>query len=75
MFPLLKFVILFWANHIYGNAMVYESRPRIVIITLNKKLYRIPKAVPPNVISLISAKQCRKVISMMGKFVFFVIFS
>ena len=27
------------------------------------KLYRIPEAVPPCVISLISAKQCRKVIS------------
>jgi hypothetical protein len=36
-------------------------------------LYRIPKAVPPSVISLISAKKCKKVISQMGKFVFFVI--
>jgi hypothetical protein len=42
---------------------------------LNKKLYRIPEAVPPSVISLISAKQCRKVISQTGKFVFFVILS
>jgi hypothetical protein len=42
---------------------------------LNKKLYRIPKAVPPSVISLISAKQCRKVISQTRKFVFFVIHS
>ena len=39
------------------------------------KLYRIPKAVPPSVISLISAKQCKKVISQTGKFVFFVIHS
>ena len=40
---------------------------------MNKKLYRIPEAVPPSVISLISAKQCKKVISQMGKFVFFMI--
>jgi hypothetical protein len=40
---------------------------------LNRKLYRILEAVPPSVISLISAKQCRKVISQLGKFLFFVI--
>jgi hypothetical protein len=38
-------------------------------------LYRIPEEVPPSVISLISAKQCRKFISQTGKFVFFVILS
>jgi hypothetical protein len=59
-----------WKFHV-----VYESRPRSVIITLNRKLYRIPEAIPPSVISLISAKQCRKVISQTGKFVFFVIHS
>ena len=32
---------------------LYESRPHSVIITLNKKLYRIPEVVPPSVISLI----------------------
>jgi hypothetical protein len=36
-------------------------------------LYRIPEAVPPSAISLISAKQCGKVISQTWKFVFFVI--
>jgi hypothetical protein len=59
-----------WKHHV-----VYESRPRSVIITLNRKLYRIPEAVPRSVISLISAKQCRKVISQTRKFVFFVICS
>jgi hypothetical protein len=59
-----------WKCHV-----VYESRPHSVIITLNRKLYRIPEEVPLSAISLISAKQCRKVISQMGKFVFFVIFS
>jgi hypothetical protein len=42
---------------------------------LNRKLYRILEAIPPSVIFLISAKQCRKIISQMGKFVFFVIHS
>jgi hypothetical protein len=59
-----------WKHHI-----VYESRPRSVIITLNKKLYRIPKAIPPSVISLISTKKCRKVVSQIKKFVFFMIHS
>jgi hypothetical protein len=47
-----------WKRHV-----VYEYRTCSVIITLNRKLYRIPKAVPPSDISLISAKQCSKVIS------------
>jgi hypothetical protein len=59
-----------WKHHV-----VYDSRPHSVIITLNRKLYRIPEAIPPSVISLISAKQCRKVISHTGNFVFLVIFS
>jgi hypothetical protein len=54
---------------------VYESRPRSVIITLNRKLYRILEVVPLSVISLISVNQCRKVISQTRKFVFFMIFS
>jgi hypothetical protein len=63
MFLLSKFVMFFWAKLIYVNHVVYESRPHSVIITLNMKLYRIPEAVQPSVISLISAKKCRKVIS------------
>jgi hypothetical protein len=59
-----------WKLHV-----VYESRPRSVIITLNMKLYRISKVVPPSAISLISAKKCRKFISQTGKFVFFMILS
>jgi hypothetical protein len=59
-----------WKHH-----AIYESRPRSVIITLNRKLYRIPKVVPPSAISLISAKKCMNVISQKGKFVFFVILS
>jgi hypothetical protein len=67
--------VLLGQPYLWKRHVVYESRPRSVIITLNKKLYRIPEAVPPSVISLIFAKQCRKVISQTGKFVFFVIHS
>jgi hypothetical protein len=67
--------VLLGQPYLWKCHVVYESRPRSVIITLNRKLYRIPEVVPPSVISLISAKQCRKVISQTEKFVFFVIHS
>jgi hypothetical protein len=56
-----------WKRHV-----VYESRHRSVIITLGRKLCRIPEVVLPTAISLISAKKCNKVISHTEKFVFFV---
>jgi hypothetical protein len=59
-----------WKCHV-----VYESRPRSVIITLDWKLYRIPEVVPSTAISLISSKQCRKVISQTKNFFFFMIHS
>jgi len=59
-----------WKQH-----NVYVSSPHSVIITFNKKLYRILMVVPYIVISLISPKQCRKVFSHMGKFVLFMILS
>jgi hypothetical protein len=52
---------------------VYESRPRNVIITLDRQLYRIPEVALPNVISLICVKQCSTIISQTRKFVFFLI--
>jgi hypothetical protein len=55
--------VLLGQPYLWKRHALYDSRPRSVIITLNRKLYRIPKAVPPSVISLISSKQCRKVIS------------
>jgi hypothetical protein len=48
----------FWKHHV-----VYESRPHNVIITMGIKLYIIPEVASPTAISLISAKQCSKVIS------------
>jgi hypothetical protein len=71
--PLKVCDVLLRQPYLWKHHVVYESRPRSVIITLNRKLYRILEAVPPSVISLISVKQCRKVISQMRKFVFFMI--
>jgi hypothetical protein len=55
--------VLLGQPYLWKCDVVYESRPHSFIITLNKKLYRIPEEVPPNAISLISTKQFRKVIS------------
>jgi hypothetical protein len=71
--PLKVCDVLLGQTYLWKHHIVYESRPRSVIITLNRKLYRIPEVVPPSSISLISTEQCRKVISQMGKFVFFMI--
>ena len=57
-----------WKCHV-----VYESRPCSVIITLWKRLYRIPEVAPKASISLISAKQCMKVIAQKGKFFLFMV--
>jgi hypothetical protein len=55
-----------WKHHV-----VYESRPRSVIVTLGGHLYRIPEVVPTTV----PPKQCRKVVSHTTKFSFFTICS
>jgi hypothetical protein len=67
--------VLLGQPYLWKRHVVYESRPHSFIITLNGKLYRIPEEVLPSAISLIYAKQCKKVISQTEKFVFFVIFS
>jgi hypothetical protein len=71
--PLEFCVVLLGQPYLWKCHVVYESRPHSVIITLNIKLYRILEVVPPSVISLISTKQCKKVVSQTRKFVFFVI--
>jgi hypothetical protein len=73
--PLKVCDVLSGQPYLWKRHDVYDSRPRSVIITLKRKLYRIPEAVPPSVIFLISAKQCRKLISQIGNFVFFMILS
>jgi hypothetical protein len=54
---------------------VDESRPRVVIVTLGNKLYRIPEVPLLVAISLVTAKQCSKLISKTWKFVFLMICS
>jgi hypothetical protein len=52
---------------------MYESRPRSVIVTLRKQRYWIPEVVPTIAVSLITAKQCKKVISQAEKFILLMI--
>jgi hypothetical protein len=49
--------IILGQNYLWKCHFVYESRPHIVIINLDRKFYRIPEVVPPISISLISAKE------------------
>ena len=65
--------VLLGQPYMWKRHAVYESRPRSVIVTLGKQRYRIPEVVPKTVVSLITAKQCRKVISQTGKFILFMI--
>ena len=55
-----------WKHHV-----VYESRPRSVIVTLGGHLYKILEVVP----TIVPPKQCRKVVSHITKFSFFTICS
>eukprot|EP00253_Pinus_taeda_P029926 PITA_29926 len=41
--PLEVFYVLLGKPHLWKRHVVYKSRPRVVIITLGNKLYRIPK--------------------------------
>ena len=59
-----------WKCHV-----VYESWPCSVIITLGKRLYKIPEVAPKASISLTSSKQCRKAITQTRKFVLFMVLS
>ena len=52
---------------------MYESLPLTLIVTLGNKLYMILEAPPPVAISLVTTKQCSKLISKTGKFFFLVI--
>jgi hypothetical protein len=57
-----------WKRHV-----VYESRPRAVMITLGNNLYRMPEIAPPTSNYLVTAKQCSKIIFKTRKFVFLMI--
>jgi hypothetical protein len=72
MFPHWMSVMFSWANHICGrHHVVYESRPRSVIVSLGGHLYRIPEVV----LTIVPPKKCRKVVSHTTKFSFFTICS
>jgi hypothetical protein len=65
--------VLLGQPYLWKRHVVYDSRPHDVIITLGNKLYRIPEIEPPIAISLVTAKQCSKLIAKTRKFVFLMI--
>jgi hypothetical protein len=71
--PFEVFDVILGQPYLWKCHVVYEPRPCSVIITLDRKLYKILEVDPPNGISLISTKKCRKVNSQTEKFFFFVI--
>ena len=60
--------VLLGQPYLWKRHVVYESRPHVVIVTLGNKLYRIPEVAPPTTISLVTVKQCSKLISKTKKF-------
>jgi hypothetical protein len=74
-YPLEVFDVILGQPYLWKHHVVYDSRPRSVMITLGIKLYKIPEVAPPTDISLISAKKCSKVISQTRKFIFLVIYA
>jgi hypothetical protein len=65
--------VLLGQPYLWKRHVVYESRPHAFIITLGNKMYRIPEIAPPTSISLVTAKQCSKIISKTKKFFFLMI--
>jgi hypothetical protein len=67
--PLEVFDVLLGQPYMLKHHVVYESRPRSIIVTLGGHLYRIPQVVPTTVLK----KQCHEVISHTTKFKLFTI--
>jgi hypothetical protein len=65
--------VLLGQPYLWKRHVMYDSMPCAVIITLGNKMYRIPEIEPPTTISLVTAKQCNKLISKTKKFVFLMI--
>jgi hypothetical protein len=63
--------VLLGQPYMWRRQVVYESRPRSVIVTLEGHLYRIPEVVP----TIVPPKKCHKVVSYTIKFSFFTICS
>jgi hypothetical protein len=69
--PLDVYDVLLGQPYMWKRHVVYEFRPRSVIITLGDQLYRILKVV----LTIVPPKKCRKVISHISKFSLFTIYS
>jgi hypothetical protein len=63
--------VLLGQPYMWKCYVVYEARPRSVIVSLGGHLYRIPEVVPTTV----PYKQCHNVVSHITKFSFFTICS
>jgi hypothetical protein len=63
--------VLLGQTYMWRCHVVYESRPRSVIVTLRGHLYRIPEVVP----TIVPPKKCLKVVSHTAKFSCFTICS
>ena len=62
--------VLLGQPYLWRWYVVYDSRPRAVIISFHNSLHRIPEVAPPIVTSLISTKKGSMVISHTRKFIF-----
>jgi hypothetical protein len=65
--------VLLGQPYLWKRHAVYDSRSHAVIVTFGNKLFKIPYVPPPAAISLVTAKQCSKLISKIRKFVFLMI--
>lgn len=62
--------VLLGQPYLWRRHVVYESRPRVVIISLGDSLYRVPEVAPHTTTSLITTKKGSKLISQTRKFIF-----
>lgn len=62
--------VLLGQTYLWNQHLVYESRPRCMIISLGNKLYRILEVAPLTTTSLIFAKKCSKIIPQTRKCIF-----
>jgi len=60
--------VLLGQPYLWKRHVMYESMTHVVIVTLGNKLYKISEVASPTTISLITAKQCSKLISKTANF-------
>jgi hypothetical protein len=66
--------VLLGQPYLWKKHVLYESMPRVAIITLGNNMYRIQDIESPVTISLVTTNQCNKLISKTRKFFFLLIF-